>query len=156
MTPQHSWDAIKKSALSARSRLFAAVLGLNYDKSIYNKYLQYIGHLVTKTAVNAGYIEHRQDLKGNTIVEWARSDVIDGRGAPNQWACLSAVDLLVQNQAAPEPSDDVLIDAYAYYWFLGHGPFNSWADLEASLPPLLNTPWFRARFECAFSASTSN
>lgn len=106
-------------ALNARHRLFEAVLNLEYDS------LPYIGHLITKVAIEKGYTEkHKKNLKGNTVAVWARTLHTDGKGAPNRWACLAATDLLVSHKAVPDVNDVELWSALIFHWDAAHGPFD--------------------------------
>ena len=137
MSSTSTWDQVKTAALNARPRLFEEVLNLNYDN------LPYIGHLVTKTAIDAGYVAKRSNLKGNTLLEWSRAHSIDGRGAPNHWACLAAVDIIVRDKHHPESMDDGLGYSIAYYWWTAHGPFTSLNDAVSGIPDHLCTPLVR-------------
>jgi hypothetical protein len=128
MSTAFTWEQIRRDALEWRPRLFEEVLNLDIDN------LPYIGHLITRTAIEAGYVAKRANLKGNTILEWSRSSQLDGRGAPNQWACFAAVDLLIEKGPTPDSSDDKLWCCLAYYWYLAHGPFATAEQAIDALP----------------------
>ncbi len=149
MTEVVTWNTFKTMALRARPRLFEEVINLDYDN------LPYIGHLVTKTAIEAGYVARRSNLKGNTILEWSRSSSVDGRGAPNQWACLAAVDLIIGHRRVPEPDDVELQCAIAYYWYLAHGPFTSVEAALVALAPEFASPMAVRCIEAAIKNITN-
>lgn len=98
---------IKHIALSSKHRLFEEVLKLDYDNE------PYIGHLITKNAIEKGYCPKRKNLKGRTIVEWAKN--IKGNGLPNQWACISVVDMLIEHDVKPSEDDFELWATLLYY-----------------------------------------
>ena len=121
-------NAMRSFALRYRHRIFEEVINLDYDS------LPYIGHLVTKNAIEKGFVEKRKNLKGQTIAEWSRSEVSNGRNTPNQWACLSGVDLLVSNRKTPEIDDLELWACIVFYWSVAYGPFQSLNDIFEDFP----------------------
>lgn len=150
MTVVSSSSSIKTVALHARARLFQGILYLGYDS------YTYLGHLVTKTAIEAGYVAKRKNLKGNTIVEWAKTDQVDGQGAPNQWACFAAADLLIQDGHLPADDDDELHCALAYHWNLAHGPFTSIDDANSLLPEKFRAAVFQSYLKRAIDEYQSD
>lgn len=119
-------------ALKYRWRLFEDTINLPYDN------LPYIGHLVTRNAITKGYCPKRANLKGNTLQEWSRffSSESESR-APNRWACLSAVDLLVEHGATPDgdgPEDVEYWAGLLCYWSIAHGPFETVRQTVESVP----------------------
>jgi len=119
---------IRRCALSHRYRIFEQVMDLDFDS------VRYLGHLVTKNAIDKGFCEKRKNLKGQTLVEWSRSSVMDGPGAPNQWACISGVDLLINEGQIPDADDSELWACILYYWSVPKGSFDSVEDVMGSLP----------------------
>lgn len=123
-----SLDSLRTSAVKHRHRLFEALLELDYDN------LPYLGHMVTRTAVERGYTEKRKNLKGNTLFEWSKSVQVDGPGTPNQWASLAAADLLVDHAAVPDTDDDELWECLIYHRHVAHGPYPSALAALETLP----------------------
>lgn len=121
-------NTMRSLALRNRHRIFEEVLNLNFDT------LSYIGHLVTKRAIEKGFTEKRKNLKGQTILEWSRSMAIDGPGTPNQWACLAGVDLLVSHKKTPDIDDLELWACIIFYWSVAYGPFQSLNEILKDLP----------------------
>ena len=111
-------ERIRAIALANRSLIFAKLLSaLPYDDE------QYIGRILTRHAISAGYCEDRKALKGNTLVQWSQlaPPVGDGSGTPTRWACLAALDLLFEHAGAPDVHDTVFLRCWIFYRHLSLG-----------------------------------
>jgi len=113
---------VRATALANRSLLFGRLIdALPYDD------LQYLGRVLTRHAVEAGYCEPRKATKGNTLVEWSRLKPPAGQGAgtPSRWACIAAVDLLHEHTGTPDPGNKTFLCCWIFYRLLSLGDIDA-------------------------------
>lgn len=104
----NNMNAIRSVASQHRSCIFRVLLGLPHDE-------KYLGYLLTQKAKEIELVDqNKKTLKGNTLLEWAKSAETDGRNTPNAWACTAAVHLLLDYKVKLTLSSEEL-DTFAYY-----------------------------------------
>lgn len=100
--------SIRSIASQHRRSIFKALLCLPHDD-------KYLGYLLTKKAKALGLIDDdRNNLKGNTVVEWSESTETDGRNTPNAWACTAAIHVLLDYDKKVALDENEII-AFAFY-----------------------------------------
>ncbi|WP_110685527.1 hypothetical protein [Salinicola aestuarinus] len=89
--------------------------------------------ILADTARIAKLGEPEQTPDGDTLIAWSEET------APPRWAARTALFLLVQLPARPQPADDDEACAWAYCWLLNRS-FESLEAAGAALPEHLQAP----------------
>lgn len=76
---------------------------------------QHLGYMVSRRAQEMELIDpDKPVVRGKTLVLWAETDSIK-QHLPNEWACISAVSLLLEGKSEIDFNDDNIYWAMVYY-----------------------------------------
>ena len=96
---------------------------------------------LTQRAVRCQFVAPREAPPGATLKEWGRT------GKAPFWACLAAVDLLMEHGWLPD--NEVEWSVLAHLWLRAHGPFANIREVSQALPEYLaeGVRYFELAFE---------